>query len=287
MIVKLQYKDFEPGEFTAIKDRSCQETIAVIDAFPWEEQRDQLRVGLTTPSVTVESPTGEFLKLALYYSGKFALYYIDCHHREFRHILTAYGDSAEAIRAFFEAPSTPPEGFVSQQTLLQNIMQHFRTGDFTYRMNPARIGGVIGLICLFLVFPTLFSFMVLARGQYSMWPFLIPGVAFLIYAIALVVLLVNHYRSANSQVLVLSLGLREFSYGPAGNPVQFNKDDIAEIITHGMRAKGGYPALTRVEIMFKDGRGIDISCLILAQESLVSKFPGCPQTTDQVFLPFI
>ena len=287
MIVKLQYKNFEPGEFTEIRDRSFSETIGVIGAFRWEAQRDQLRVGLTTPSVTVESPTGEFLKLALYYSGKFVLYYIDCRHHEFRLVLTAYGDAAESIRAFFQNSSAPPDGFISQQTLWQKVMVHFRTGDFTYKTTLATAASMIGLLCLFLIVPAVFNASILASGKHTLWPLLIPALGFLIFGTAQTLLLVNHYRSAKGKVLILSRGLQGFAYGPVADPRRFNKQDIAEIITHGMRGRGGYPVTTRVEIYFKDGQSINISCLIISQETLVSKFPDCPQTRDKILFPFI
>ncbi len=287
MIVKVQYKDFEPGEFTDIRDRSYAETMALIGAFPWEEQREHLRVGLTTPSVTIEAPTGEFLKLALYYSGKFILYYIDGRHQEFVSVLASCDEAASSIQTFFLESSSPPGDFTLKQTFLQQVMVHFRTGDFTYRMNLARLTGAIAVICLFLMIPAMLTFGVLAPGKSGFWPFLIPAFAFLCFAAVRIVLLVNHYRFASGQVLMVSLGLREFSYGPAGNPDRFNKDDSRQIITHGMRAKGGYPALTRVEIIFADGKSIDISCLIMSQEDLVAKFPGIPQSKDEVFLPFM
>jgi hypothetical protein len=287
LIVKLQCKDFEPGEFTDIKDRSCEETIRLIDEFPWEPQRDHLRVGLTTPSVTIEGPGGEFLKLALYYSGKFVLYFIDNHHREFSRVLTTYNDSATSIQAFYQNSSSPPPDFARQHTPLQNVIVHFRSGNFTYKLNPATLTGAIVLICLFLVYPVLMSIAVVGRGQFSLWPFLLPALAFLVFAIVQIALLISHYRSAKDQVLILSHGLQEFLYGSTADPDRFNKGDIQQVVTHGMRGRGGYPALTRVEIIFKNGRSIDISCLILSQETLVSKFSASPQSRDRILFPFI
>ncbi|HTR29079.1 MAG TPA: hypothetical protein VMH27_07400 [Puia sp.] len=287
MTVKVQYRDFEPGEFTAIKDRSYEETIALIGSFPWVDQRDNLRVGLTGPSVTMEAATGEFLKLAMYYSGKFILYYIDGRHHEFIRVLTSVDDAASSIQTFFMESSSPPMDFTPRQTFLQHVMVHFRTGDFTYRMRPARLTGAIALICLYLMISAMLTFTVLAPGKSGLWPFLIPALVFFCFAAVQVILLVNHCRHASGQVLILSLGLREFSYGPAANPERFNKDEIRQIITHGRRARGGYPALTRVEIAFADGRSINISCLFISQEDLVGKFPGIWQTKDEVFLPFM
>jgi len=287
LIVKLQYRDFEPGEFTDFKDRSCEETIHLIDAFPWEEQREHLRVGLTTPSVTIEGPGGEFLKLALYYSGKFILYYIDSQCREFSRALTTYADAATSIQTFYQNSSSPPPDFIRQHTPLQNVIVHFRNGSFTYRLNPARMAGVMVIICLVSLFPVLMSIIIFGRGQFSMWPFLIPALAFLIFAIAQSMLLISHYRSAKGQVLILSHGLQEFSYGSAADPDQFSKEDIQQVVTHGMQGRGGYPAVTRVEIIFKNGRSIDISCLILSQETLVSKFSASPQSRDKILFPFM
>ncbi len=288
MIVKVQYKEFEPGEFTDIADRSFEETIALIDKFPWEEQRENLRIGLTTPSVAMEGAGGEFLKLALYYNGKFVMYYIDTHHHEFSRVLMNFSEAADSIQAFFKDYTEPPVNFVRQPTPLQNVIIHFKSGNFTYTIRSASVAGMIAFICLMLAIAVTWTIAAMHIPILAITVFfLIGGIAILLFAIMQLRVLVNHYRYASGKVLILSRGLREFTFGPAGNPATFNKNDIQQIITHGMQGRGGYPATARVEIIFKGGTSLNLSCLMLSQETMTLKFPSCNQTMDKVMFPFI
>jgi len=47
LISKVQYKNFEPGEFTDRRGRTYDETIALIEAFPWSQQRAVIGKELT------------------------------------------------------------------------------------------------------------------------------------------------------------------------------------------------------------------------------------------------
>ena len=66
LISKIQYHNFEAGEFIDRKERSYEDTISLIKAFPWATERNGLKVDLTNPSITIENSYNEFLKLALY-----------------------------------------------------------------------------------------------------------------------------------------------------------------------------------------------------------------------------
>ena len=80
MHTKIQFKNFEPGEFTSEKDRTADETIDLITSFPWKNERDHLVVSLTNPGITIEGTKNDFLKLSPYYNGKYVLHYLDAHH---------------------------------------------------------------------------------------------------------------------------------------------------------------------------------------------------------------
>jgi len=287
LIVKLQYKDFEPGEFTGIKDRTFEETMGVIEAFPWEEQREHFKVGLTCPSVTLESPGGEFLKLAPYYNGKLVLYFIDLGYHEFMHPIASYAEARPVIETFYRQPSTLPDGFARQQTPFRNIGMHFRSKDFTFRMTWVDLFAAGMYICLALLLPLILAIGVFAPRRHAPYAVLLMAVPFLIIVLRMVPLLINHYRAANGRVLILSRGIQEFTYGPVVNPQRFNKSAIREIVTHGVRGRGGYSKMTWVEIIFANGQSLNISCLILKQEMLVAKFPHCQQSEDTMRFPFI
>ena len=60
-ISKLQYKNYEKGEFSDEKVRGLDETIQLIKNFPWTKQRG-VDVQLTGPSVTIQNEYAEYLK---------------------------------------------------------------------------------------------------------------------------------------------------------------------------------------------------------------------------------
>jgi hypothetical protein len=286
LITKVQYKNFEPGEFTDRRQRTYEETTALIEAFPWSQQRDHFTVSLTGPSVTIEGTDGDFLKLALYYNDKYILYYFDMNQRLYSHTYVHTADAYPLILAFFRQGAAPPD-FKHQNTFLQHNISHFKDNDFSYAMRWVTLAGVLGIVGFLLAGTSVLTMLpFLPRSSVSL-PFLIMPLVLLILFIFQTALAVNHYKAARGRVLVISRGRDEFSYGPTENPVPYNKKDIMEIITYGGRTKGGYPRLTRVEISFKDGRSINISCLIIPRDSLVEKLAGYPQREDYRLLPFI
>ncbi len=71
LISKIQYKNFEPGEFTDRQNRTYEQTISLIEAFPWEGRKSPpgSRLLPTPPSPWKARISGDFLKLAVYYRG--------------------------------------------------------------------------------------------------------------------------------------------------------------------------------------------------------------------------
>lgn len=69
-VSKVQYANYETGEFSLKRLPSAEETIALLNNFPWEQNHQIVSVELTCPSVTIEHPNGNFLKIGYYFNGK-------------------------------------------------------------------------------------------------------------------------------------------------------------------------------------------------------------------------
>lgn len=97
--VKLQYKDYEEGEYISAMPRTAEATVQLINSYNWDEQRDHLAIGLTNPSVTIEGLDNDYLKLSPWYNGKFVLHYFDREHhlytRSFDRLSEACQSSAQ------------------------------------------------------------------------------------------------------------------------------------------------------------------------------------------------
>jgi hypothetical protein len=76
-ISKLQHNTYEKGEFSDEQPRDLEETINLIKDFPWDAERTLTDIQLTGPSVTILDNDLNYLKLGLYFGGKFCVYYLD------------------------------------------------------------------------------------------------------------------------------------------------------------------------------------------------------------------
>lgn len=75
LISKVQYKNFETGEFVDVQERNYEETIQLIEKFPWNDQREKIVIDLTNPSITIEGKNNNFLKFAVFFNQKYVLHY--------------------------------------------------------------------------------------------------------------------------------------------------------------------------------------------------------------------
>ena len=66
LVTKIQYNNFETGEFSEVRERTYEETVDLIEHFPWNKQREKLVIDLTNPSVTIEGGDNDFLKFAVF-----------------------------------------------------------------------------------------------------------------------------------------------------------------------------------------------------------------------------
>lgn len=139
LLSKVQHKNFEIGEFNCQGQRTYDETIELIEKFPWEEERKNIAVSLTNPSITIEGKNEDFLKLALFYNGKFVLHYFNADQVLFTKSFTNIKDSYSYIESFFEEKDFDVNEFKKENTWMQHNLQHFVTQDFHYTANKESI----------------------------------------------------------------------------------------------------------------------------------------------------
>jgi len=98
---KVQYSIYERGEFSYIGPRTFEESIELINNFPWEKERYELFIGLDGPSVTIESNNGCYLKIGVDYNAKFILYYLDNNNNIYCQVGEHISDFESTIQNFF------------------------------------------------------------------------------------------------------------------------------------------------------------------------------------------
>ncbi len=239
MICKLQYKNFEPGEFVNEHVAAYDEAVEIIKNFPWEEQREKLVVDLTNPSVTFQSSLGFYLKLALYYNGKFVLHYFEGKHlytKTFRNLK----DSYSLIETFFQNEELDTQVLKKELTPFKNLSVHFLNGNFCYRITLSKVRSfflessginVIVGVSLFVL--------ILTKSFYSAYsPFNLFTILFLLAVIFFIggginiLFFFNYYRYAKGKIFMASKGADVFYFGDERQPQAFNKKDIVRIIIY-------------------------------------------------------
>ena len=130
-ISKLQHKTYEKGEFSDEKVRSLDETIKLIKTFPWDAERTLTDVQLTGPSVTIRDEDINYLKVGLYFNGKYCLYYLDSDNHLYEYHAPDIDDACIKVADFFNA-SLDLQKFEKHFLNVGN-KAYFDTNYFEYR----------------------------------------------------------------------------------------------------------------------------------------------------------
>ena len=231
LATKTQYVHFEPGEFTDQKLRSYGEVIALIEAFPWEKQREHIQIGLTNPGVLIETTAPTWLKLAVYYNGKFVLYFFDGSSLYSKSLMVP-SEAYPFIAAYFDKGTVEPAAFKKENLLFKHVAEHFITNDFEYRVTKKRIieflrhSSLINFFYLIAFFPLA----VFAMFRHNFIVAIICLVMALLFGgLVNLLLLLNYYRYMKPKILIMSKGNESFWYGNFYNPRRYEKNKIEHI----------------------------------------------------------
>lgn len=266
-ISKLQYKNYEKGEFSEEKVRSQEDTISLIKVFPWDKQRGS-DIQPTGPSVTIQNEDVEYLKIGLYFNGKFTAYFLDKNGHLFEQYLTDIDSVLEIVVAFFNN-SLNLESF---ETHLFNVgyIHHFETNYFEYRV---KIWKVLMLSAFMLFYLCIFITGVIASANIGSPVTLIPIAGTFLLVFVIIKILLTYLRSRN-MYLQLSKGCDTFSFGMDKDHINiYNKKDIHEVKIYESRGSRNPNLIALFEIVFKDGTSIQFSNMLISSIALSHKFP--------------
>ncbi|WP_285009299.1 hypothetical protein [Pedobacter faecalis] len=273
LISKLQYKKSEKGEFAQIAPRNLQDTLKLIQEYPWATERSLASVELTCPSVTIEHPTGTYLKLGHYFSGKFCLYYLDSRKKVYFKVAPTLQEASEWITDFFEKDGHI-EGF-EKYSFTWSRASYFITDTFEYvvdRMASLR-------------FFKFWQFMLVAAVIILMAdsidrsrPVAIESIAalmlFVIFLAGPHIYFYFNYRSCDkNKYLQLSRAADQFRFGPAGKEKTLSKREIQRIEVHGVFGRGLWNDCFVYVITLKNGESFTFTSLLMRYSVFQNKFP--------------
>ena len=276
---KIQYKDFEIGEFTEEKKRSFDEVAELIEQFPWETQRENIVIDLTNPSITVQGKNNDYLKLALFYNGKFVLHYFDQGQALYTKSFLEIEQSYQFIKRYFESPIFDPGDFKKENTIFQNNLKHFFSQSFHYTVTPKSArkflfstSGINLILTVFIIASAPFikniELTVLSILIIFMLVFLLGGGINLI-------LFFQYYLYAKNKILTMSKGNEIFYFGDKENPIKYNKTQILRYTTIRIRnSKHTISNFALVIIVLKNGGEIRVPNILLDYTLLECKLSG-------------
>lgn len=258
---KIQYKTCEKGEFFGEQPRSPDEIIELVKNFPWDRERGT-DIQLSGPGIVIEGADGSYFKVALYFNGKFSVYYLDPANHLYEYHTPELTDECQKVKEYIEG-NLNLDGFDKHFFNIGN-RGHFVTRSFVYTASlwgmawpPALIGGYLCVIVLILT-------------RVNGWAGFIAGITILLAA---GILISAMCYSCKNMYLQISKGHDEFMFADNSGVIKlYNKEDIREVVIYqGRNARGSGP-YSNAEIYLKDGTMLKLPNVLISPLTLVSKF---------------
>ncbi len=282
--VKLQFREYEPGEFESPEVLSYQEaTQAVID-FPWHEQDFRLH-NITGPSVTIKRTEGTYLKIGKAYDDSFLAYYCNKRGKLYSRGFDTMEELSLCIKEFYDN-SFDIKTF-KKNFWVFSATKHFRTKSFIYKLTPRRI-------LYRLSFPIIFSCMLVpmiitTANSTSYFPLSLSLIMLSIFVLPSIALFINYYRHSYKRQLILSRGKDFFYWGKLHDIKEYKKEDITSITEyHVANLRNPWSEYVYIKITISTKEEIFIPNLLLNESDITYKL-RLPNiiSREEKYLPFI
>lgn len=283
---KLQYKRSEKGEFHDIAERSLDETLTLIHNYPWDTERSLASIELTCPSVTVEHPSGTYLKIGPYFSGKYSLYHLNSKNGIYLKTVDMLEQACEWVKTYFEQKGQL-QGFEKYSFTL-NPSSHFETNPYVYQVKTIaslRLLWVFFMMAGVVVLESFLNYLNQPEG-FQLSTFLYLLFFFTLLCSPLFYLYFNYLDADRNNYLQISKGHEEFTFGTISTEKTYHKKDIASIISYGAKNSRGLWGDCEIFIItFKNGEQIKFSSLLIKGGTLWNKFPDHKIYHEKKFFP--
>jgi hypothetical protein len=269
-ISKLQHNTYEKGEFSDEQPRNLDEAIQLIKDFPWDLERPLTDIQLTGPSVTIQDDDINYLKLGLYFGGKFCVYYLDKDNHLYEYH-AADIDAAEKLVADFFNKTLDLSVFEKHFFNIGN-QPHFITNNFIYKVKPSRVFMLIALLLVYIGLFISFAASIPSDTPFILYPcFLILIIGgFILYTIFLAI-------QNRSLYLQISRGSNLFYFGKdAQNILAYEKLSIENIVIYDNNDRRGFRLdfNKKIEVKFRNGDYLIIPNILISSYDFLSKFSG-------------
>lgn len=281
---KLQYKTYEKGEFSDEQGRSLEETLALIKAFPWDEQRGA-DVQLTGPGVVIEGPTGDYLKIGTYFSNKLALYYLDAANHLYEFHTEDAGLLNDQVIAFFNQNIDLTA--YEKHLFSINSRSHFINGWFWHMVSKTKIRFLIILLSILLIAELrAFSFIITRSNHFSGLVLCIGLLFILLFGYSLVQF-IRVYLRTKDMALWITSGHNIFKFDNGNGTTEYKKSEIKCINFYGPTTSRNRPMLNLMEVIFMDDQAIKIPGMLMDSVDFIGKLSGKITVNQKEKSPFL
>jgi hypothetical protein len=267
LITKLQFKNYEIGEFTDERERCLEEILGLIQSFPWLKETGSTDNQLTGPSVTVQNTHNEYLKISLnkYYDERYGMYLLTANDKVWVKFSKDVNEVKSVVTDFF-ANSLTTLSFKLRAGY--GLAKHFHTSNFKYKRSPRRALSLnVFIILLFISIPTLMLMLPATKPAILFLSILELYIGFLLFKVLLA------YIKFNNTTLIISKNNNEFYLQTGKKSIRYHKSQIKGILVHETYSRN--PNGVKVfELIFIDGTVLRLNNLLIPTYQFLSKFPS-------------
>ena len=280
-ISKLQYKNYEKGEYSDEKARNLGETIELINKFPWAKEQ-YADVDLTGPSITILDNKDNFLKIGIYYGGMFSLYYLDSRQRYYEMHNVKIEFVHNKVEEFFKGEIDLQ--IFEKDNFAFGKRSFFITDNFEYHIKFWKVLLFSNAINIYFIPLVVFAIMVILKAPHE--NVAIPLLTIIVVLGSFILYIFLKFYKKRTQFLKISRGNPKLSFGDDQYSIKaYQKEDIDKIFNYVGKGLRNPNMIEIFEILFKDGSSIKFTNMTISSYTLASKFSDkwnlSPVTVEQ------
>ena len=252
------------------KARNLEDTLQLIKSFPWGEQRGA-DIRLTGPSVTIQDEYVNYLKIGLYFNGKFCLYYLDNDNHLYEYHTDKLADLCKIASDFFNQQLDL--GTFDKHMFSTGSRSHFDTSWFEYRVSKVK-AALNFILIAFLSSVSILGTILFFKMNDAPIFLLFLDIALDVLCLSSFYFLIKIYLKSKDIYLQISSGNSNFQFGGNQESAEtYSKKDILRVNIYGASSRGS-SWFKIMEIVFTNNSTIILPGLLIDLFSFIAKFPG-------------
>jgi len=268
---KMQYKNYEKGEFCDERPRTLDEVVNLLQTFPTVYKEDS-GDDPNDPCIVLLDKKGNYLKIDVYLGNMFCLHYISFRNEYYVYDVISFELAAKKLKEFFAEKLDL--GDFEKKPFSAEIKSYFLTNPFEYQIRFSKVLGLSNGWIIYFVAALGAAIYIAMKNPISV---VMPILIFLGLIICLIGCLLSHvfsnYAKKKNQYLKISRGSDSFLFGNTAIDIYtYHKNDIAEVKHYALRNSRSPNNFELFEIIFKDSTVLKFSNSLISGSQFVAKW---------------